>query len=99
MTATAPRGRYRRRGFDHLTTIRSTLQNLGGAAALANELIQNAHDAAGARNLTFRFTPQALEVIDDGGFDSCGDLDAEVCPWEPRRRKKRRCDFHAFQKL
>src|SRR4051794_18967570 len=99
MTAVASRGRYRRRGFDHLSTIRSTLQNLGGAGALANELIQNADDAAGATNLTFRFTPRALEVIDDGGFESCGDLDHDVCPWESRRRKKRRCDFHAFQKL
>src|SRR3954466_816642 len=98
MTAVASRGRYRRRGFNHLSTIRSTLQNLGGAGALANELIQNADDA-GARHLTFRFTAEALEVIDNGGFDSCGDLEADVCLWLARRRKKRRCDFHAFQEI
>jgi len=32
-------GRGRPRGFDHLKTIRRTLQNLKGSAALANQLI------------------------------------------------------------
>lgn len=78
--------------------IRSTLANLRGAGSLANELIQNADDADGARQLLFRFAPGYLEVIDDGGFRSCGQPnDAGDCPWE--LDGGRPCDFHAFREL
>ncbi|HEY4896145.1 MAG TPA: hypothetical protein VII01_08640, partial [Solirubrobacteraceae bacterium] len=78
--------------------IRSTLANLRGTGSLANELIQNADDADIARELTFRFTPDFLEVIDDGGFRSCGHPNDEgECPWE--LDGKRPCDFHAFREL
>src|SRR4051794_16137951 len=91
---------YLSRGFDHVETIARALQNLRGAGALAHELMQNADDAVGATSLTFRFGPDALEVIDNGGFESCGDLGAKTCAWDGRRRNaKRRCDFHAFRQL
>src|SRR3954447_5489171 len=97
MTIDVPVAGYRRRGFNHLKMIARALQNLRGAGALANELIQNADDAAEARHLGFSFGPDALEVSDDGGFEPCDDLDADVCAWERSGREGRvRCDFHAF---
>ena len=78
--------------------IRSTLANLRGAGSLANELIQNADDADGARRLIFRFTSDWLEVIDDGGFRACPRPNGhEECPWE--LAGGRACDFHAFREL
>ncbi|WP_205695655.1 DUF3883 domain-containing protein [Conexibacter sp. SYSU D00693] len=100
MTSDVPVAGYRRRGFNHLKMIARALQNLRGAGALANEMIQNADDAAGARQLVFSFKPDALEVSDDGGFEPCDDLEAEVCAWERSGRQGRaRCDFHAFEEL
>ena len=78
--------------------IRSTLANLRGGGSLANELIQNADDADGARRLVFRFTADYLEVSDDGGFRACQQPnDPDECPWELAGR--RACDFHAFREL
>ena len=86
------------RRWKHLTMIASTLANLRGAGSLVNEPIQNADDADGARQLVFRFTPDYLEVVDDGGFRSCGQPNDEGdCPWE--LDGKRPCDFHAFRQL
>ena len=86
------------RRWKHLQMIRSTLANLRGAGSLANELIQNADDAEGAHRLTFRFTDEALEVIDDGGFRACEQPnDPDECPWEAAG--ERPCDFHAFREL
>ena len=93
---------YFGRGFDHLETIATIVQSLRGDNTLAYELIQNADDAAGATELVFRFTRDALEVIDNGGFESCGELQEKVCPWErerSRRKGKKRCDFHGFRRL
>jgi len=82
------------RRWKHLTMIRSTLANLRGSGSLANELIQNADDADGARRLVFRFTADYLEVRDDGGFRACQQPnDPGECPWELAGR--RAGDFHA----
>jgi hypothetical protein len=86
------------RRWKHLTMIRSTLANLRGGGSLANELIQNADDADGAQRLKFRFTPDYLEVSDDGGFRACEQPnDPGDCPWEVAGRRP--CDFHAFREL
>jgi hypothetical protein len=86
------------RRWNHLKTIRSMLANLRGGGSLANELIQNADDAEGARRLVFRFTSDYLEVSDNGGFRSCMQPnDPEDCPWEADGRRP--CDFHAFREL
>src|SRR4051812_5504741 len=67
------------RDWDHLESIRSTLVDLRGSGSLAQELIQNADDAKGAKELTFRFTDEALVVEDDGGFRACRNLRAPIC--------------------
>jgi Domain of unknown function (DUF3883)/Protein of unknown function (DUF3684) len=86
------------RRWKHLKMIRSTLANLRGGGSLANELIQNADDADGARRLVFRFTDDYLEVSDDGGFRACPrPNDPDDCPWE--LAGGRACDFHAFREL
>lgn len=83
-----------------LGNIEQALKGLQGYGIMALELIQNADDA-GAGALTFDVQDDALVIINDGDFSSCGLRDSE-CPWirdgDPSGLK-RPCNFHAIAEM
>lgn len=74
-----------------LGTIRSHLAGLQGYDVMALELIQNADDAQ-AEEITFDVTDEGLWVRNSGTFDYCGNLHAEVCPFQEGESYS--CDYH-----
>jgi len=86
---------YRTLEIDFLGALANALVDLRGASTLAFELIQNADDAEGARNMIFDVRDEALVVENDGLFTDCDDQDSPECPWMPARGT--RCDFHSFR--
>ena len=74
-----------------LGTIRSHLAGLQGYDVMALELIQNADDAP-AKEITFDVKDDGLWVRNSGKFDYCGDLDANMCPFQ--EGKGYSCDYH-----
>lgn len=86
------------RGMDYLGALARTLGDLTGYSILAFELIQNGDDA-GASQLVFTFTDDALEIWNDGVFSDCErqELDPDECPM--RTSEGHRCDFHSFRSV
>lgn len=84
-----------------ISNIRQILTGLQGFDSMAREIIQNADDA-GAKNIRFDITDDALVVWNDEGFLSCG-LNSDECPWSregsPHLGKRKSCDFHAISKV
>lgn len=84
-----------------ISNIRQILTGLQGFDSMAREIIQNADDA-GAKNIRFDITDDALVVWNDAGFLSCG-LNSDECPWtregNPQLGKRKACDFHAISKV
>ena len=77
-----------------LGTIRSHLEALQGFDVMAIELIQNADDA-GATDIIFDVTDDALVVSNSGRFSYCGDLQNSSCPGVPLgSHATKSCDFH-----
>ena len=74
-----------------LGTIRSHLAGLQGYDVMALELIQNADDAP-AEEITFDVTNDGLWVRNSGTFKYCGDLRANMCPFQ--ESEGRSCDYH-----
>ena len=74
-----------------LGTIRSHLAGLQGYDVMALELIQNADDAA-AEEITFDVTDDGLWVRNSGTFDYCGNLHANMCPFQESEGYS--CDYH-----
>jgi len=87
------------RGIDYLGDLGGKLRNLQGFATLANELIQNADDAAGAGSMTFDVSDAALVVDNDGAFSDCGQVEEPECPWRHDPRRGYMCDFHGFRSV
>jgi hypothetical protein len=92
---TAAEPEFLSRGSDFLGLIDAILRDLTGFRTLANELIQNADDAEGARHMVFDVGDDALVVENDGTFTDCGQQDLRECPW--RAERGRLCDFHRFR--
>ena len=84
-----------------ISNIRQILTGLQGFDSMAREIIQNADDA-GAENIRFDITDEALIVWNDAEFLSCG-LDSDECPWSnegiPSLGRRKACDFHAISKV
>lgn len=84
-----------------ISNIRQILTGLQGFDSMAREIIQNADDA-GAKNIRFDITDDALVVWNDAEFLSCG-LNSDECPWSregsPHLGKRKACDFHAISKV
>ena len=74
-----------------LGTIRTHLAGLQGYDVMALELIQNADDAP-AEEITFDVTDDGLWVRNSGTFDYCGDLHANMCPFQESEGYS--CDYH-----
>ena len=74
-----------------LGTIRSHLAGLQGYDVMALELIQNADDAPAAE-ITFDVTDDGLWVRNSGTFYYCGDLRADMCPFQ--KSEGHSCDYH-----
>ena len=74
-----------------LGTIRSHLAGLQGYDVMALELIQNADDAP-AEEITFDVTDDGLWVRNSGTFGYCGDLHANMCPFQESEGYS--CDYH-----
>lgn len=87
------------RGNDHLGFIEATLRDLSGYSTLANELIQNADDAAGADEMSFDIRSDALVVENNGVFRDCLQQELPECPWFVDPAVDVRCDFHSFRKV
>lgn len=84
--------KYLSLGTDFVGLINKELRTLSGTSALANELIQNAEDAKATR-MSFDFTDEALIVVNDSTFSSCGDISTDRCNQNPF------CDFHRFRNV
>lgn len=84
-----------------ISNIRQILTGLQGFDSMAREIIQNADDA-GAKNIRFDITDNALIVWNDAVFLSCG-LNSDECLWtrdgSPQLGKRKACDFHAISKV
>ena len=84
-----------------ISNIRQVLTGLQGFDSMAREIIQNADDA-GAKNIRFDITDEALIVWNDADFLNCG-LDSDECTWSSegslRTDRKKACDFHAISKV
>jgi len=80
-----------------LGTIRSHLEALQGYDVMALELIQNADDA-GAREISFDVTDEALIVSNSAEFSYCGDLRHSPCQGviSHKDRPSKQCDFHSI---
>ncbi len=72
-----------------LGTIKALLAGLQGYDVMALELIQNADDA-GATEIIFNITDQALVVRNNRKFTYCGQIKENPCPQQIA------CDFHAI---
>jgi hypothetical protein len=84
------------RGIDYLKELGNKLRDMAGHAALARELIQNAHDA-GASVIRFTVRPDGLMVENDVPFRDCGTPEAETCSL--RGQLGTACDFHRIRKV
>ena len=80
-----------------LGTIRSHLEALQGYDVMALELIQNADDA-GAGEVSFDVTDEALIVSNSAEFSYCGDLRHSPCQGviSHKDRPSKQCDFHSI---
>lgn len=87
------------RGIDYLGDLGGKLRNLQGFATLANELIQNADDTAGAQSMAFGVSDNALVVDNDGVFSDCGRVEEPECPWRNDPARDYMCDFHGFRNV
>jgi hypothetical protein len=87
------------RGIDYLGDLGGKLRNLQGFATLANELIQNADDAAGAESMAFGVSETALVIDNDGAFSDCGLVEEPECPWRNDPARGYMCDFHGFRSV
>jgi hypothetical protein len=90
---------YLSRGIDYLGDLGGKLRNLQGFATLANELIQNADDAAGAKSMAFAVSDTALVVDNDGEFSDCGQVEESECAWRSDPALGYMCDFHGFRSV
>ena len=80
--------------------IEQALKGLQGYGIMALELIQNADDA-GASKLTFDSRIDALFVLNDAEFSTCGSLRGR-CVWERTGDPldiRRPCNFHAISRM
>ena len=80
--------------------IEQALKGLQGYGIMALELIQNADDA-GASELTFDSRADALFVLNDAEFSTCGSLRGR-CDWERTGDPldiRRPCNFHAISRM
>lgn len=89
---------YLSRGADYLNDLGNKLRDLKGFKILAQELIQNADDAANATFMSFDIRPDALVVDNNGVFSDCNSNERE-CPWKTDPQKNHRCDFHRFRHI
>ena len=89
---------YLSRGVDYLNDLGNKLRDLKGFKILAQELIQNADDAANATFMSFDIRPDALIVDNNGVFSDCESNERE-CPWKTDPQKNHRCDFHRFRHI
>ena len=79
-----------------LGTIRSHLEALQGYDVIAMELIQNADDA-GAHEISFDVTDEALVVSNSATFSYCGDLSHSPCQRVlSADGLSKQCDFHSI---
>jgi hypothetical protein len=99
MTAETKELRALSRGIDYLGDLGGKLRNLQGFATLANELIQNADDTAGAQSMAFVISDNALVVDNDGVFSDCGQAEEPECPWRNDPVRGYMCDFHGFRNV
>lgn len=88
---------YLSQGIDYLGFLSAKLRDLRGFTILANELIQNADDAPGAKSISFDICQDALVVENDGVFTDCGKVGDRDCSW--KEIKGHRCDFHRFRRV
>ncbi len=86
-------------GIDFLGFLNAKLRDLEGWSTLANELIQNADDAAGATGIMLNVTNDALIVSNDAQFSDCGAVAKPSCAWDTAGDGKKSCDFHAFRRV
>ncbi len=90
---------YLPQGVDYLGFLDAKLRDLRGWSTLANELIQNADDAAGATRITLDVTESGLIVSNDAEFTDCDAVDQPQCAWDIAGDGKKCCDFHAFRRV
>ncbi|MFT3818233.1 MAG: DUF3883 domain-containing protein [Rubrivivax sp.] len=90
---------YLSQGVDYVGFLNAKLRDLEGWSALANELIQNADDAAEATRIVFDLTDTALVVSNDAQFSDCGSVADARCACDPVGDGRKCCDFHAFRRL
>ena len=81
-------------GVNPVGFINQQLRTLLGPTALANELIQNAEDA-GASEVYFDFTDDALIVGNNSKFQACSDVTRDECANAAEGSEY--CDFHRFR--
>ncbi len=86
-------------GVDYLGFLNAKLRDLEGWSTLANEMIQNADDAAEATRITLDVTTDALIVSNDAQFSDCGAIAEPSCAWDTAGDGKKCCDFHAFRRV
>ncbi len=90
---------YLPQGVDYLGFLDAKLRDLRGWSTLANELIQNADDAAGATRITLDVTEAGLIVSNDAQFTDCDAVERALCAWDVSGDGKKCCDFHAFRRV
>lgn len=90
---------YLSQGVDYLGFLNAKLRDLEGWATLANELIQNADDAAGATCIGLDVTEAALIVSNDAQFSDCGAVHKSRCAWDAVGDGRKCCDFHALRRV
>ena len=90
---------YLSQGVDYLGFLNAKLRDLEGWATLANELIQNADDAADATRIELDVTDAALIVSNDAQFSDCGSVHEPRCAWDAAGDGRKCCDFHAFRRV
>ncbi|MBX3295471.1 MAG: DUF3883 domain-containing protein [Acidobacteria bacterium] len=81
-------------GVNPVGFINQQLRTLLGPTALANELIQNAEDA-GASEVYFNFSDDALIVGNNSKFLACSDVTRDECANAAEGYEF--CDFHRFR--
>ena len=98
MTLTETYIRTLSQGVDFLGFIREQLTGLTGFVTLVQELIQNAEDAK-ASTISFDFREEALVVINDSTFSTCGRIEEDACPRLMKDGRLVDCDFHRMRSL
>ena len=88
------------RSINFLGDFGGKLRTPQGFATLANELLQNANDAAGgAESMAFSVSTTALVVDNNGAFSDCGQVEDPECPWRNDPARGYMCDFHGFRSV